>query len=474
MQSNPVVPLTHEVRRILTYLALRSDLKLGTADAKNGYLQAPRSTNSEKIFMRIPDWVPNPKGIQNRVAEIHKAVYGLPDSGREFQTYVSSILRKLSFKELKNFPGVFKRIKKDGSVEYVGVYVDDLYLCGKDINALAAEIHSGGLLLGQVDELKPGSTVKYNGLEIFYGDKFLCEHMTRYTEILIEKFVTMMSGSAKSNFILKKHDTPGYSIHDAEKFSEPSEILFHDKDYDPHSLVAALLYLSRLARPDISHSVSFLTRQIHCWSVGADEALKKLFGYLSVTYNLSIFQPLPEIDPEALGREVIEYFSDADLAGDVLSSRSCGGDHTFLTFYDRSGKKKQWLLSWCSKMLTQKPTSTCWSELASHQRGLQDRALPLSLLLEDLTKFEAPVHGHLDNTAGVSAIKHGYSPVLRHLARHSRLSLVHLNAIYIDGGSCLAYVESSKKVSDIGTKPLPSQLHWNCVIMLQMAILDLG
>ena len=102
----------------------------------------------------------------------------------------------------------------------------------------------------------------------------------------------MIAPNAK-NFVLKKSDTPGFNITDPELFNVPSDILHNVKEYDPHCIIASLLYLSRLARPDISHSVSFLTRQVHSWSQGADAALKKLVGYLSATSTFRIKQPLP-------------------------------------------------------------------------------------------------------------------------------------------------------------------------------------
>ena len=111
-------------------------------------------------------------------------------------------------------------------------------------------------------------------------------------------------------------------------------------------------------------------------------------------------------------------------------------------------------------MLSQKATSTPWSEGSAHHRALCDRALPLSLFLEDAQGFVCPVWGHCDNSPFVSAVKHGYSPAMRHIARHSRLSLVHIRDVYRSKGSFLAYVESKLNTADITTKHLNSELHW--------------
>jgi len=452
--SCPVCPLTHETRRLLMYLGIRRGLEIGTADAKNGYLQAHLGETDFPIFMRVPDWAPG--WVPGCVAQVRRAVYGLPDSGRIFQLFVSRILLKIGFTELVHFPGVFQR-----GAELIGVYVDDLFICAHNVDSISAEISAAGLLLGSVDKFKTnGPKIKYNGLEISLTNRFVQEDMSIYISKLLDSYKDMTDHK-----ILKQYSTPGFLGND-ELFTEKSDLLCLKK-YDPHSIVASCLYLTRLARPDISHSVSFLTRQVNCWSKGADVALARLMGYLS-NAPLSIFQELPEPTSEFFGCETIEYFSDADLGGDVTTSRSCGGDCSYLCFPRSDGTTAKWLIGWSSKLLTQKSGATATTELAAHQRGLEARAMPISLFLEDIQKFECPIYGNLDNAASVSAIRHGYSAALRHLARHSRLSLVHLNAFYLYGANKLAYVKTGDNTSDIFTKALPENLHWQFVGALLM------
>ena len=266
--------------------------------------------------------------------------------------------------------------------------------------------------------------------------------------------------------IFKQYNQPGF-FGDDSQFSERSKLL-QTPGYDPHQAVASLLYLSRLARPDISHSVSFLTRQINKWSLGADQALLRCLGYLSKTAELALHFELPCSTSELDFFEQVEYFSDADLGGDVTSSRSCGGDCSYLCFPREDGTEAKWLIGWSSKLLTQKSGATATTELASHQRGLESRALPISLFMEDLQNYECPIRGRLDNAAAVSAIRHGYSAALRHLARHSRLSLVHLHDFYISGANKLFYTKSAENISDIFTKALSEAVHTGFVRDLNM------
>ena len=458
--SDPVIPLTHEIRRILSYIALKKGLSIGTADARSGYLQATLPQEHERVFMNVPSFVEG--WFPGAVCEVFKAVYGLPDAGRIFQRHTSRVLKKIGFVELPHFPGVFKRIKGTQE-EYVGVYVDDLFLCATDIQLLAQEITSNGLILGDTEVFQNGEPIKYNGIDIQFSHKYMSENMSDSISKLLNTYTKMIDKTH-----LRQFSTPGMS--DFSEFTEKSDMLKLDS-YDPHSVVASLLYISRLSRPDLAHSVSFLTRQINQWSKGADKALLKLMGYLSGTTYLSLHFEIPpkSVDsPDCDHFESLLFYSDADLGGDITTSRSCGGDCTFLTFLRHDGTEARWLIGWSSKLLTQKSGATATTELAAHQRGLEARAMPISLFLEDLTGFEVPIRGNLDNAAAVSAIRHGYSAALRHLARHSRLSLTHLNSFYLAGANQLSYVKTGDNIADIYTKALSENLHWQFVTALHM------
>ena len=54
-----------------------------------------------------------------------------------------------------------------------------------------------------------------------------------------------------------------------------------------HTFVARILYVARLARPDILGYISYLTTVVNKPSEGDEEKLKKLIGYLLFTLNLT-------------------------------------------------------------------------------------------------------------------------------------------------------------------------------------------
>ena len=446
--------LEHSSRRILQYYACRLNMQCGASDAKSGYLQA-QPENFQSYFLKAPAWMMLPNGT---VFELRRPIYGLPDSGRHFQEYVEKCLKKIGFVQFESFKGVFRRGK-----ELIGTYVDDLFLVSKDVRKLNSEIIQAGLLLQDVEVLTLENSINFNGIDLSLekcektGHIFFVEDMNRYTQKIIANFLKMTGKSE-----LRKTDAPGTNRKD-DIFNRPSTMLDKLKDYDPHTILAQTLYLCRGCRPDISCAVSFLARQVHAWSEGADFALCKLVSYLSSypTGRLRLKQPPADY---CVGFESVLFFSDADLGGDLLTSRSTGGDLTFL----RWGENETWLLSWTSKMLSQKCTSTPWSEMAALQRGLQSSAMPSSHLCELITGFECPIRAMQDNAAVIQSLSWGYSLALRYLARHSRLSISKLHHLFSSNANCITYVPSGKNSADLMTKPLDPGLHWHHTLNLGM------
>ena len=61
---------------------------------------------------------------------------------------------------------------------------------------------------------------------------------------------------------------------------------------------------------------------------------------------------------------------------------------------------------------------------------LKKEALPTQALLERVLGFPLPLSLHEDNSACISAVKHGYSPALRDLPRTHRIPLGSLHEMF--------------------------------------------
>ena len=105
-------------------------------------------------------------------------------------------------------------------------------------------------------------------------------------------------------------------------------------------------------------------------------------------------------------------------------------------------------------------------------RGLRARIeegrAPYSPTAEVSLKRLVRLHGREDNTACTAAIQRGYSPALRHLSRHIRLSTVFTHEVFFPDStdptapqywSKLDYCETEKQKGDWMTKELTPIKH---------------
>ena len=74
--------------------------------------------------------------------------------------------------------------------------------------------------------------------------------------------------------------------------------------------MATLLFLSRVARPDISVAVQSLCRVVTKWTTTHDAALIRLYAYLESAWPMAL---LSELSPADLQEMQLVMWSDADF-----------------------------------------------------------------------------------------------------------------------------------------------------------------
>ena len=108
----------------------------------------------------------------------------------------------------------------------------------------------------------------------------------------------------------------------------------------------------------------------------------------------------------------VHLFADADFAGDPKLSRSTSGVHLCLlgpnTVFPLTGQcKKQGCVS----------HSTPEAEVVAADHALRVYGLPCQDVWDRLLGRDAIVHFHEDNETAIGAMRHSYSPALRHIKR---------------------------------------------------------
>ena len=114
--------------RLVTFIAELNKLQLEAADVGNAYLEA--RTNEKVCFVAGESFAKY--GLKGHLLIIHKALYGLRNSGACYHEKWADSMTKLGFFSSRSDPDVWMK-DKDDHYEYVVVYVDDLLYAGKDL-----------------------------------------------------------------------------------------------------------------------------------------------------------------------------------------------------------------------------------------------------------------------------------------------------------------------------------------------------
>ena len=166
-------------------------------------------------------------------------------------------------------------------------------------------------------------------------------------------------------------------------------------------------------------TTSFLARRVSKWTINDDRRLKRLVAYIAHHTDLCLFHELSDRSGATL-----ECFPDAELGGDLSTTKATGG--SWLEIVSPRGSRR-WPITWATKKAGHTSTATAdsevWSLVGAQEVGLKKEVIPLLHQMEVSLNRLVLLRGNKDNTQCIAALKRGYSPNLRHLQRHCRLSL---------------------------------------------------
>ena len=252
-------------------------------------------------------YVNQPKGYKDgteRVYKLSKALYGLRESPRDWYECFDEYVMKLGFRK-SNVELCLYIHGKDEDMVYLLIYVDDLLICGKD----GKKIQRIKKLLSYRFKMKDlGEINEYLGINVNYDyiDGKMKLSQEKYIESLATKF--QIKGS-------KLYSTPMESSLKIEKAEECEPSIKY------RNLIGALLYVSSGTRPQISHSVNYLSRfqNQNCYTETNWKYALRILKYLYLTRELSLQYKRNK------NCELIDCYVDADWAEDNVDRKSTSG-----------------------------------------------------------------------------------------------------------------------------------------------------
>lgn len=191
------------------------------------------------------------------VCFLNKSLYGLHQSGREWNEHLNTILAEIRLKQCVTDPCVYV-----GREAMIGVYIDDMLLIGKleQIKSVKEELQRKFKIkdLGEVSELLGLDISRPNTNEITIDQ-------TNYIKSVLEEF-------AMEN--AKARQSPG--VNDNDNIDDTSKV-FYETIY--RRATGRLQYLANCTRPDMSYTVNKLSKYCSRLTLNRWKEVKRVFRY---------------------------------------------------------------------------------------------------------------------------------------------------------------------------------------------------
>ena len=404
-----------ETVRLMLALAANWKWEVHHMDVKSAFLNG---VLQEEVYVTQPPGFQDPKS-PGKVLKLSKALYGLKQAPRAWNAKLDQELVKLGFCRSEEEHAVYKRGSGD-SLLLLGVYVDDLIICGPDSNKIAEFKQQMSRTFSMSDL---GLLSYYLGMEVKQkpGEILLCQKA--YATKIIEQ--CGMTGCNAVDTPLEQNNKllPGRPdmARDTTKF---------------RSIVGSLRYLVN-TRPDIAYSVGMVSRFMKSPTTEHWAAIKCIIRYIAGTTEYGCrYTCGSHSNLKLLG------YSDSDHAGDLEKRKSTSGVVFFL-----NGN----LVTWSSQKQRVVSLSSCEAEyIAGASAACQ--GVWLTRLIADLTGEKLKNFKLLMDSK--SAIELSKNPVYHERSKHIDTRYHFIRECVSDGIAEVEHVGTDKQLADIMTKPL--------------------
>lgn len=365
---------------------------------------------------------------------MRKAIYGLKQSGRNWNKELDSALTQIGFVKCNGDACVYV-LKQSGEINIVAIYVDDILLACSNFERLESIKNKISQKFEVVDK---GPIDQFVGIEITRGKDGIQISQQQLIRNLLDDFGMKECRSCTTPL------DPGIKF---KKCDDCSQCVKVDvKEYQ--SLIGSLTYLGVCTRPDIIHSVFKLAQFNTNPHVEHLNAAKHLLRYLNTTINLKLnyFQT---------GMKLKGY-ADADWGGNCVDRKSYTGFAFFLAGAAVSwDSKKQSTIALSSTEAEYVALSTASKEIVYLRRFLKEMG------------FDALVDGPTELFSdNLSAQKLAKNPVFHNRTKHIDIKSHYVRDVVEKEILALKYIPTDKMTADIFTKNLKKIKHKEFSTML--------
>ncbi|SNX81731.1 related to retrotransposon protein [Melanopsichium pennsylvanicum] len=413
----PVAPM--EAIRAVLAIAAFNDWEIDCIDVVQAYLN---SELHHEVYLKPPQITQVPEG---KVYKLKKGLYGLKQSGREWNKILDQHSKDIGFKGLPCAPCIYLKGQGDKMV-IITTYVDDMLIISPD----KREVNK------VKDDIRRKWEIEDNGpVTEFLGIKITRDRYKKILDLDLAAYIKKMISKWLPNG--EKSWRPMICPLDAEETEE----IIGEKSKNYQELVGQLLWVSNTVRPDISFAGGSLARYMSKPREGAWEAAIQVLKYLNQTAENTL-----RYENKEENKHPITTYTDANWASErATNRRSTSGSTTFIF-----GN----LVSWKSQVQKCVSLSAVEAEFVAASDAARE-ALFFKYLLRDLGVSEEKPLMLTDSMGCVQVSKDA--------AKHWKLK--HIDTRYhfirdnVQSGSLeIKHIRTEENLADMLTKPVPKAI----------------
>ena len=401
--------------RLLLQICVNDELVLCQMDVKSAYLNSPIDC---ELYVQPPEGYCEDAKL---VCKLKKSLYGLKQSGRNWNNVISQYLREIGFVQSVVDSCVFKLIA-DSVYVIIVIWVDDLLIAASTEKAMT---ETKDKLIGRFQMKDLGVPTYFLGMNFDVTPGCIVLSQETFIMKLLEHYQMKDCNACCSplNPGTVKSDFDGDSLSDAGR-----------SEY--RSIVGSLIHLVSCTRPDLSYCTMFLSQFMQNPNSTHLKIAMNVLRYLKGTVNYALKYIVSD-------DEELRCYTDSDWAN-LKDRRSVSGQCC------KIGSNSS-LISWKTKKQATVSLSTCEAEYVALSAGVQECEF-LEQLYLCIRGRDLDVKLHVDNQ---SAIFLAGNPICHKRSKHIDVRH-HYTRQYVSKVNVhLCHVASAANLADPLTKIVP-------------------
>ena len=425
---SPVVQLTSI--RLLLAICLHKNFKMFHMDVEAAYVNTPLN---EEIYIELPE------GHQEYSADgkpkclrLLKSLYGLKQSGLNWNIHLSTILLECGFVQSEVDPCVYYFNKGHESI-IIGCYVDDI--CGGASSIIFRDEIVA--FISKKVNISVNDLTQLLGMEINCTPNTISFSLKHYIAKVIKDY--HFENLKNQKLPLQTDFDISY---DDEITAKEEKLIVSKLPYQ--NLIGILLWISRTVRPDVVHAVGVLSRFSHRFGNRHFNAVVGVFRYLKTTPDvLLLFDKNSKFNINGIVNfGNVFCYSDSNYAGDFTDGKSTTG---FILFYVGCliawGTEKQEVVALSSTEAEYIALCTCCKEYMYIRQLLQSLNIKQGI---------CSIRG--DNTSSIFMAE---NPVSGKKTRHILVRYHYVRQMLKEKLVNIIHVPTYEQLADPFTKALP-------------------